>query len=342
MPHPNLFLTFEVMGFLAFVLILARELYQKNMLRAFEIICCAVFGMVLEFMDIYFGQAYSYSPAFYAKIANVPLAIGFGWASIVYCTMLLSDQYNIPWKLRPFMDALTAVILDLGIDAVAIRLGFWKWAIPLNQEFFGVPFENLIGWILVVLSFSFFIRFIRTLNPKRILTKILMLLSPMVAYLMLFIGILVMGMIIFLPYRIDNWSKGISTGIRPDLTVLYNPQVQIWKAAVFMIILVELVNIVVWAIIKYRRKYLWRFDLLSFSVMLGLHLFFFAAIFLMGLGSKTPMLIVIGASSILIYCLLHFLPYLMRPGVVYIFRDIEKVIQKEEKAVEKVIQASFK
>ena len=338
----NLFLAFEVFGFAAFAAILAREIYQRNSLRVFEIISCAVFGVILEIGDIYLGKAYSYNSAFLVKIAGVPLVIGLGWAVIVYCAMLLSDQYHIPWKLRPFMDALTAVILDLAIDPIATRLAFWKWSIPLDQEFYGVPIENLIGWVLVVLAFSFVIRFIRTLNFKRTGTKVLMVTSPFLAYFLLLLGMSVFNLIIFSPYQINHWSSKVILYSHPDLAVLYNPQVQIWKAAVFVIILVELVNIVVWEIIKNRRKYLKRFDLLSFAAMCGLYGFFFIAIFAAGINSQVPMLAIICLLSFLAYCLLHFLPYVLRPGTVYFFKPAEKVFKKEEKLVEKVIEAEFR
>ena len=342
MSHLNLFLAFEVFGFAAFVAILAREIYQGNRQRVFEILSCAVFGLILEVGDIYLGQAYSYNPAFLIKIAGVPLVIGLGWAVIIYCAMLLSDQYRIPWKLRPFMDALTAIILDLAIDAVAIRLGFWKWAIPLDQEFYGVPMENLVGWVLLVLAFSFVIRFIRTLNVKRTLTKVLMFLSPALAYFLMLLGMLTFNFIILLPYQINHWSSRIIFNRHPDLAVLYNPQVQLWKTAVFVILLVELINIVVWAIVKNRRKYLWRFDLLSFVLMSGLHLFFFVAIFISDISLQLPILGIIAILSFFTYGLLHFLPYLLRPGTVYFFKGAEKVLIKEETKLEKIIEAEFR
>jgi putative membrane protein len=338
----NAFLAFEVFGFLAFAVILAREIYQRNWLRVFEIISCAVFGVILEVGDIYLGKAYTYNPAFLVKIAGVPLVIGLGWAVIIYCAMLLSDQYNIPWYLRPFMDALTAVILDLAIDPIAIRLAYWKWAIPPDQEFYGVPLENLIAWILVVLAFSFVIRFIRTLNIKRTWTKVLMVFSPVISYILLLFGMYATFFIVFLPYQINHLSARIILNSQPDLPVLYQPQVQLWKSAIFVIMLVELINIVIWAAVKYRRKYLWRFDLLSFAVMACLYAFFFIAIFVAGINSQIPILAVICLLSFLAYCLLHFLPYLLRPGKVYFFKGAERVLKKEEKLMEKIIEAEFR
>jgi len=158
--HVDYFLIFEILGFISFLLIVAREIYLRNFSRLFEIVSCAIFGLILEIGDTYLAHTYSYNQSFLVKLAHVPVSIGLGWAVIIYCAMLLSDQYNIPWTLRPFMDALTALTLDLSMDVVAIRLGFWSWTIPLDKEWYGVPFENLVGWILVVLSFSFLIRFI--------------------------------------------------------------------------------------------------------------------------------------------------------------------------------------
>ena len=173
----NFLYIFEGGAFIFFFLILARKIYQKNYSKLFEIISCSIFGMILEIANIYFSHNYSYSQNFLISIAGVPLAIGLGWGVIIYSAMLLSDQYNIPWKIRPFMDALTAVVLDIAIDPVAIRLGFWNWKMPLGNEWYGVPFENLAGWIFVTLSFSFVIRFIRTLISNSLFSKFLFLIS---------------------------------------------------------------------------------------------------------------------------------------------------------------------
>jgi len=322
MLHPNLFFLFEILGFVSFSVIFVREILQRNKSRVFEIIGCAVFGMLLEIGNTFLAHTYVYSDKFLINVAHVPVAIGLGWAVIVYCAMLLSDQYNIPWALRPLLDALTAIVLDLAMDAVAIRLGFWKWAIPLDQEWYGVPFENLVGWILVVLSFYYLVRWIRTLDPKRALTKTLMIATPVLAYLGLMIGMIVYSVIVILPYQINNWTVLILPGNRPDFSILYNPHVQLWKLIVLVVILVELVNIAVVAMVKYRHKYLHRFDLLSYILLSGMHLFFFAALFVTGIYRDMPILAVISFVSFLIHCLLHFLPYALHPGLIFFFKRI--------------------
>lgn len=54
----------------------------------------------------------------------VPLCIGISWGVVIYTAMATSDRFGLPWYLRPIMDALLALTIDLGMDAIAIRLGF--------------------------------------------------------------------------------------------------------------------------------------------------------------------------------------------------------------------------
>ena len=339
--HSALFVIFELLGFISFAVIFFREVLKRNTMRIFEILSCAVFGMILEIGNTYIAHTYYYSQLFLVKVMNVPLAIGLGWAVIIYCSMLLSDQYNIPWRFRPAMDALVAVMIDISIDAIAIRLGFWHWSIPLTQEWYGVPFENLVGWRLVVLSFSYLIRFIRTLNPKRVLTKIIMLLSPFLSYLGLLAGLTIFSLITIFPYQVDNWTALLKFNYRPNFSILYQPEVQLWKGIVFVIFLIELANVVIWVAVKYRKNYLKSFDAVSFSILSALHLFFIFALFFSGIYKEYPILILIGVSAFLIHCLINFLPYLSS----FKSRSLKKAreaLEVKGKNVEEIINKSLR
>ena len=341
--HPNLYLAFELLGLLSFLAILGREVYQKNEFRVYEILSCLVFGMILEIGNTYLAHTYYYSPNFLITIFNVPLAIGLWWAIIVYCVMLLSDQYNLPWTLRPVMDALTALILDLSFDPVAIRVGFWHWIIPLNQEWFGVPYENLVGWVLVVLVFSFLIRFLRTLNVRRRLTQVLLALSPVLAYLGLMLCLTLFSFLTTLPYVINNWSVWLKFNYRPDFSVLYNPQVQQWKLIVLVVLVTEMVRAALAAMVKYRKKYTGHFDLLSFGILTGMHLFIITIIFTSGVYLELPFLIYLSCLMFAVHLLLHFLPHAFeRPNLVYFFKRLEKRLNHGERQVEKFVDANLK
>lgn len=339
--HPTLFLAFELLGFVSFAIIFFRELFRRNFLRVFEILSCLAFGLILEIGNTYIAHTYYYSQLFLVRIMGVPLVIALGWAVIIYCSMLLSDQYNIPWRFRGAMDALVAVLLDISMDVIAIRLGFWHWSIPLTQEWYGVPYENLIGWIIVVLSFSYLMRFIRTLNFKRVRTKILMILSPAISYLGLLFGITIFSLITIFPYQVNNWTTLLKFNYRPDFNILYQPEVQLWKGIIFVIVLIELINIVAWAAIRYKKDYLKNFDPVSFSILSALHLFFIFAMFSAGIYKEYPIFIFIGFSSFLAHCYIHFVPYLSslknRP-----LKKAKRAILEKSKDVEEAINKSLR
>jgi len=337
-----LFFIFELLGFFAFAAILTREMMHKNKVRIIELFSCLVFGMILEIGNTYLAHTYSYSPNFFFQIFNVPMVIGFGWAVIVYSAMLLSDQYNIPWKIRPIMDALTALILDLSMDIVAIRLGFWNWSIPLDQEWYGVPFENLIGWVFVVFTFSFTMRIIRTLNWERIGTKILILLNPIICYGLLLLELTIFSLVVILPYQINNWTALLKFNYVPDIMLLYNPQVQMWKVIILVMILTLMLDIVIRTISKQSRTYLYHFDLLSFLILSLFHLFFFVGIFVAGIYKTLPIIIFIAIDVFLLHCLMHFLPYIINPKTIYLFKKTRKIVKKRGEKIGDILEDSFK
>ncbi len=340
--HPNYYLVFEILGIASFLMIIIRESASRHYRRVFEIISCAVFGIILEIGDTYFTHTYSYSSNFLIEVMHVPLVIGAGWATIIYCAMLLSDEYNVPWQLKPFLDALTALMLDLSMDAIAIRLGFWHWVIPLNQEWYGVPFENLAGWIFVVFSFSFLMRFLRTLNMNRLSTKMLAMFSPVIAYAALTVEFAMFDMLAVLPYGINHWAAFLSSGYHPGLSVLYDPQVQMWKLIVFIVLVVLMAQVSIWAVVKYWKNDKWHFDSLSFTVLAGMHLFFIIALFTSGIYRELPILGVIGIGLFLLYCLLHLVPHFVKRTPSYFFREIKESLAVRSEQAEKIVETIFK
>ena len=63
---------------------------------------------------------------------------------------------------RPVLDALMALNIDLSLDTIAIRLGMWVWTdVALNEQWFGVPWANFWAWFVVVWSYSTLVRAFR-------------------------------------------------------------------------------------------------------------------------------------------------------------------------------------
>jgi uncharacterized membrane protein len=140
----------------------ARFAYDNRGRRGLVELASAVpFGLLLEQGDIAIFGSYAYSPGFFLRIGAVPLAIALAWAMIVTSSMFMSDRLGIPARVAPFSDAVFAILLDLSLDAVAIRQGLWHWNIPLDAGFFGVPAGNYYGWLFVAFGFSFWTRWLR-------------------------------------------------------------------------------------------------------------------------------------------------------------------------------------
>lgn len=146
------FLLFELIIYLQFILCLLHAWRQgaANLLR---LLAGILFGVILELATIRQLDAYEYG-RFLIMILDVPLCIGVAWSCIIYSAMEFSDASSLPFWTRPVLDGLLALNIDLALDAVAIRLGFWDWGQGLGFQYFGVPYANFWAWLWVVFSFS--------------------------------------------------------------------------------------------------------------------------------------------------------------------------------------------
>lgn len=134
-----------------------------------------LFGVMLEYSEV-IGGSYTYG-RFCAMLGHapldVPLWVGLAWGVIMYTARLFSDTAGLPLLGAAALDALLALNIDSGIDAVAYRMHFWNWdwngtgRDPLTVQWFGIPYGNFVGWITVVFCYSVFSR----LFERRILSK---------------------------------------------------------------------------------------------------------------------------------------------------------------------------
>lgn len=146
------FILFELIIYLQFTICLIHALKHgtADLLKlAFGIL----FGVTLELATIRQLHAYQYGQ-FLIMIFDVPLCIGIAWSCIIYAVMEFSDASSLPYFLRPVLDGLLALNIDLALDAVAIRFGFWDWGRGLSFQYFGVPYANFWAWFWVIFFFS--------------------------------------------------------------------------------------------------------------------------------------------------------------------------------------------
>jgi hypothetical protein len=146
------FILFELIIYIQFALCL-RHAWTQRPANLMRLLFGSAFGVMLELATIHQLNAYEYG-RFLLMVLDVPLCIGVAWGCIIYSAMEFSDASDLPFWARPALDGLLALNIDLALDAVAIRLGFWDWGRGLNFQYFGVPYANFWAWFWVVFSFS--------------------------------------------------------------------------------------------------------------------------------------------------------------------------------------------
>lgn len=150
---PNIyFILFEVTIYIQFALCL-RHALKHGAADLLKLGFGILFGVMLELATIRQLNAYEYG-RFLLMVWDVPLCIGVAWSCIIYSAMEFSNASSLPYWLRPVLDGLLALNIDLVLDAVAIRFGFWDWGQGLKAQYFGVPYANFWAWFWVVFSFS--------------------------------------------------------------------------------------------------------------------------------------------------------------------------------------------
>jgi uncharacterized membrane protein len=150
---PNIyFIIFELIIYVQFALCL-RHAWKQGTPNMTRLTAGILFGVLLELATIRQLHAYEYGQ-FLLMVFDVPLCVGVAWSCILYSVMEFSDASSVPYWLRPILDSLLALNIDLALDAVAIRFGFWDWGQGFEFEYFGVPYANFWAWFWVVSSFS--------------------------------------------------------------------------------------------------------------------------------------------------------------------------------------------
>lgn len=183
----------ELINYILFFFCL-RDARRRGSLYVGQLLGVLAFGLLLEYVDVTFIAGYYYGRAL-IMLGPIPLGIGIGWSIIIYAVMLTTDRLGLPAWSAPFADALLALNIDLSMDAIAIRMGMWVWGWPpeydrWTADWFGVPFGNFFGWLVVVLLYSGWARTFRWLTPRlpraSLLSPILsVMLSEALLYLIL-------------------------------------------------------------------------------------------------------------------------------------------------------------
>lgn len=125
-----------------------------------------VFGIVTEWLIIHSDHSapdcvfYIYNDGFMVNLGtypkSLPLWVGVGWGCILYGATWTAQRLEAPPLLRSMAAGLLAVNIDLSLDPLANLVHFWDWqnVKPDSFHYYGVPFDNYLGWFTIVAAYS--------------------------------------------------------------------------------------------------------------------------------------------------------------------------------------------
>jgi uncharacterized membrane protein len=244
-----------------------------------------IYGVLLEYAAIETFHAYRYGHFLLMVGGIVPLCIGLSWGLIIYTAMETSDRFAIPWYLRPIIDATLALTIDLSMDAIAIRLGFWTW--DVDGAWFGVPLANFYAWFIVVAGFSLLLRIGKrcALAGGRALLVDILVISVA-------LPLSVLGLIPILQPYVALVSQGgiawLSLGLLLGISTILSLGITLYT----------------------RRNQ--PLDFILLSVPICFHSFFFSALFWAGIGRQIPALIAVAGLVFIVSLVLHLSPSWVR------------------------------
>lgn len=131
-----------------------------------------VIGMLSEIIGVHTGLlfgSYYYGKVLGPGLMNVPFTIGMNWFVVVFCSgsvmsmlhrwlqhRFLKEGEGVPKRIENiafiFDAALIAVLFDILIEPVAIKLGFWTWITG------DIPMYNYLCWFFVSAGLLVFFR----------------------------------------------------------------------------------------------------------------------------------------------------------------------------------------
>lgn len=290
------FIIFEFGAIFAFLCILH---YERKNKRTIEILFLAfVYGIILEAIDIYMSQSYEYSQDFIFRIFGIPLAIGTGWAIVYYLAQNTAQRFNLAWWQSPFLMALIALSYDLSLDAIAIRLGFWKWRISLNEEWFGVPYDNFFGWLAVVWTFGLFINLSLQNFLKPQLQKIIRRAAPIVSSFLLGTEIMLYENFSAVLSRKFTWNQTMAMYNQRNHYYSYVPEVQNAKAHLLVFILIVLLLACLYWAYQNRKSVYGSENKFALYISLSVHFMFIFFLFTAGIYKVSWLLGLVSFSAL--------------------------------------------
>lgn len=255
------------------------------------------FGLLLEYVNVTISNGYVYGQ-FWVMLGkaphNIPLCIGCGWAVIIYSSRLFTDNFALPVWAAAALDSLLALNIDGSMDVVAYRLHMWHWdwvgqgypGEALTGQWFGVPYANFYGWLLVVFFYSLFGRLLEKVAVTRIWKALLPLLAILLSQVALWICLFPLADFLKQAFNISSMQRLVT-------------------------LLIMLSLLVVAGFFKKRTPGAHYFPVAAWVVPLWFHVYFLVWLFLGGFSGENALMTTFSVLNVLIGLLIHW-PMLMK------------------------------
>jgi len=105
---------------------------------------------------------YSYTDTLQPQILNVPVQIPLGWLMLLppswAAAQAIANRTKPRWEFPAFvgLSALAMTAWDLFLDPMMVTWEMWGWDNP--GSYFGIPWINFLGWMLVSALITILIR----------------------------------------------------------------------------------------------------------------------------------------------------------------------------------------
>ena len=260
-----------------------------------------LFGLILEYVNVNSDMGYVYGQfmvMFGKAPLNIPLCIGIGWGIIMYSSRLFTDAFGLPLWTSVALDTLLAINIDLGMDTVAYRLHMWHWnwsgtgLNPLKADWFGIPFGNFFGWLMVVFFYSSFSRLLEKAfalqrSGKIFQTILVPLVSVILSQVVLYVMLVYVDKFLYEYFGITPMQRFVA----------------------FLLVLLVMVA----AGWSKRTASFTSVPLVTWLVPGWFHLFYFAWLFIGGFYLESPWLVAAACLNLLIGFTIHVAVIKARP-----------------------------
>ena len=115
------------------------------------------FTACMDFISAFVAQNYEYPGQSRLWVFTF---IFFGWIGMCGSCLFIAEgmlvgpgqdmlRQRLMWWKVPVLTGVIAVILDLFIDPIAVRAGYWVWFVE-GTVYYGIPLLNYVGWFALM------------------------------------------------------------------------------------------------------------------------------------------------------------------------------------------------